>query len=340
MKLRVFGGLAALCSACGLIAASPGNIAKFKAVSFANPTPLARNGELIKRLLSPFAYADLAKKNDASTLQALPIDLKDEKFGLYVPTERPVRGYGLLVWVSPLDEAGMPPGWADTLESHGVIFVTAARSGNNTSPFGRRIPLALTAAANVARNYPIDSDRVWISGFSGGSRIAERMALAYPDIFSGAILDGSSDPIGSADVPLPPRENFERFLDRMAIVFSAGEVDEFNARSAKRVASGLRRYCFDRSSVEVRRGEDHVMMNGRSLAKAIEFLDRPRDASLPADRQCRQELYSRIDAELSRAETLVRSGDHSAREAIRDIDRRYGRLAAPRSLELRSRVRR
>jgi len=325
--------LVALCA----IAAGPGPIAKFKAVSFAETTPLARNGELIKRLFSPFDSADLAAKNDAATLDTFPIDPNKEKFGLYVPAQKPPRGYGLLVWVSPLDSAGMPLGWPATLEERGVIFVTAARSGNETSPLGRRIPLALTAAANVFRRYPIDPDRVWIAGFSGGSRIAERIALAYPDVFSGAILDGSSDPIGSADLPLPARESFERFLDGTSIVFSTGQDDRYNTDDAKRVISSLRRHCFDRLAVEVRRGEGHVAMNGRSLAKAIEFLDR-KPEELPADRQCREELYSKIDSELAQADTMLRRGGRGARETIRSIDRRYGRLAAPRSLELRARA--
>jgi dienelactone hydrolase len=334
MKLRAFGALIALCA----VAANPGSLAKFKAVTFAGTTPLARNGALIERMLSPFGAADAAKKNDAAVLDAFPFDPKNERFGLYVPANKPADGYGLLVWVSPLDEAGMPPGWQATLEDRGVIFVTAARSGNQTSPLGRRIPLALTAAANVARSHPVDPDRIWIAGFSGGARIAERMALAYPDVFSGAILDGSSDDIGSADLPLPPRENFERLLDRMAIVLSTGEADEPNTEDARRVASSLRRHCFDRSSVEVRRREGHVMMNAGSLAGAIEFLDRPREEPSPEDRQCREELYSRIHAELAQAEAMVQRGGGAARAAIRRIDRRYGRLAAPRSLELRARA--
>ena len=334
MGRRWYLGLLAI----GTIAATPGDIAKFKAVTFAERTLLASNGELIRRLFSPFAAADLAKKNDAATLAAQPIDPKNEKFGLYVPAQKPAKGYGLLVWVSPLDEAGMPPGWHATLEDRGVIFVTAARSGNGASSLARRIPLALTAAANVSRDYPVDPNRVWIAGFSGGARVAERMALAFPDLFSGAILDGSSDAIGSVDVPLPPREQFERILDRSSIVFSSGEIDRHNTDSARRVAASLRRHCFDRSSIQVRRRDGHDMMNGRSLAKAFDFLDRPRDDASPRDRQCRDALYAKIDAELTQAEAMVRRGDHGARATVEAIDRNYGGLAAPRSLELRARL--
>jgi hypothetical protein len=334
MTLRLVVALISLCA----IAAVPGDISKFRAVTFANPTPLARNDELIRRRFSPFAAADLARAKASTALRDFPIDPRDERFGLYVPSEKPARGYALLVWVSPLDGAGMPPGWAPILERSGVIFVTAARSGNLTSPMGRRFPLALIAAANVPRHYPVDPNRIWIAGFSGGSRIAERLALAYPDVFSGAILDGSSDNIGSTDVPLPARVNYERFLDRTAIVLSSGEKYPVNVDSAWKVASSLRRRCFGRLSVEVRRREEHVMMNGKSLANAIEFLDRKRSEPSPSDRQCREKLYSKIDGELAQAEALVRRHGHSARGAIRSIDRRYGWLAAPRSLDLLARA--
>ena len=331
MTPRTSGLLIALC----LIGAAPPPVPKFKAVTFTESSPLARNGELIKRFFSPFAYADLLRKNDPAALNALPIEPKDEKFGLYVPPNKPAKGYALLVWVSPLDGAGMPPSWTATLDDQGVIFVTAAKSGNETSPVGRRIPLALTAAANVARTYEVDPNRIWIAGFSGGARIAERMALGYPDVFTGAILDGSADVIGSADVPLPPREHFELLLDRMAIVLTTGQADAYNTDDAKRVILSMRRHCLDRLSVEVRPREGHEMMKGGSLAKAIQFLDEQRT---PGHRRCREELYSKIDAELARAEALVQKRNRSARGPLQTIDRRYGRLAAPRSLELRARL--
>jgi hypothetical protein len=122
----------------------------------------------------------------------------------------------------------------------------------------------------------------------------------------------------------------------MSIVLSSGEKDAYNVEAAEKVASSLRRHCFDRLSVEVRRREGHVVMNGRSLAKAIDFLDRTRDEPSLDDRQCRQKLYSKIDGELAQAEGLVQRRGHGARGAIRMIDRRYGWLAAPRSLDLRA----
>lgn len=334
MMMRVAVALAALFAVGGGPVAGPG----FREVTFVDHSPLARNGVLIERLFSPFAAIELAKKNDAATLDTFPIDPKDEKFGLYVPPLRPADGYGLLVWVSPIDRAEMPPSWRPVLDQHGVILVMAAQSGNETSPLGRRVPLALTGAANVARRYAVDPRRIWVGGFSGGARIAERMALAYPDVFSGAVLDGSADVIGTADVPLPPRRLFDRFLDHSAIVFTTGFRDDYNTKDARRVMNSLRQHCFDRMAAEVRPREGHYLLGGRSLAKALDVLDRPREATSPKQRQCRSELYAKIDREVARAEDLARRHPAEARTAIRSIDRRYGGLAAPGSLEIRSRI--
>ena len=49
----------------------------------------------------------------------------------------------------------------------------------------RRLPLALLGYWNARSRYPIDPDRVYVGGLSGGSRVAQIAALAYPDVFRG-----------------------------------------------------------------------------------------------------------------------------------------------------------
>src|SRR5437879_3459051 len=94
----------------------------------------------------------------------------------------------------------------------------AARSGNDASVLARREPLALLAAHNLMQRYPVDPERVYVGGFSGGARVAMRLALGYPDLFRGAILNAGSDPIGGAEIPLPPRDMFMRFQSSKRIV--------------------------------------------------------------------------------------------------------------------------
>src|SRR5207302_4709848 len=144
--------------------------------------------ELIRRMLSPLAAAQIpaVQARMGLRLSEQPVDLAREKFVLYVPRRAPDRGYGLLVFVPPSDDAALPPGWVPVLDQFGLILVRPVRSGNDQSAFGRRYPLAILAEYNVATRYRLDPDRIYIAGFSGGSRVALRLALAYPDVFRGA----------------------------------------------------------------------------------------------------------------------------------------------------------
>jgi predicted esterase len=319
-----------------LIAAGPLTTGQYTMVTFEHTTALATNDALLERFFSPLAYADHARKADKAALAAQPIALKDERFRLFVPQVEPPQGYALLVFVSPVDDVDLPAEWQRVLESRGTIFVAAQRSGNLTSPIGRRIPLALTATANVVRQYRIDPERIWIAGFSGGARIAERIALQYPDVFAGGILDGSSDPIASDELPLPSQANFDRFLEHTSLVLSTGADDTFNTDAARGTAANLRRHCFSRFSVEVRRREGHQLMDGRSLEKALDYLQRAPGAREPVNRQCRDTFVAKVEADLARVKKATEAGDGSAKGSLRALDREFGWLAAPRSMQLRA----
>jgi pimeloyl-ACP methyl ester carboxylesterase len=64
-----------------------------------------------------------------------------------------------------------------------------------------------------------------VGGFSGGARVALRIALGYPDVFRGAILNAGSDPIGDSATPLPPRELFAGFQEEARLIYITGEKD-------------------------------------------------------------------------------------------------------------------
>ena len=179
----------ALATARGAVAGTPG---LQTAVVFTQGEPRANASELIRRLSTPLGEeavrATLARTGKA--LKEQPLDLSLERFTVYVPPgPPPPGGYGVLVFVPPWEDARLPATWTPVLDMAGVIFVSAARSGNDASVLGRREPLALIAAANIAAGYPVNPARVFVGGFSGGSRVAMRLAVAYPDIFAGALLD-------------------------------------------------------------------------------------------------------------------------------------------------------
>lgn len=312
-------------------------------VAFSDYSPLAGSSELMRRLLSPLARAQAAQALARSGKRLLeqPIDLTQETFSVYVPQRAPPpRGYALLVFVPPWQDARLPAGWARVLDENGMIFVSAARSGNEEDVVGRREPLALLAAHNLMQRYAVDPERVYVGGFSGGSRIALRLALAYPDLFRGALLNAGSDPLDAA--ALPPKELFLRFQEDSRIVYLTGERDRRPLDTDGASRRSLHRWCVFDVASEVTRGAGHEVAGPAALSRALHLLLTPAAPAAPDQGKlaaCRADIEHALAARLQKVEALMAAGERSeAQKQLADIDRRFGGLAAPRSTELQTQL--
>lgn len=306
-------------------------------VVFTEYTPLSSNVELARRLLTPLTSAQLPAlvAKTGKKLSEQPVDLAQEKFIVYVPSTKPANGYGLIVFVPPWDAGQVPEAWTDVLDQYGLIYVSEANSGNDANPIGRREPLALLAYANVVKRYPIDPARVYVSGFSGGSRIAMRLALAYPDIFRGALLNSGSDPIGDAIVPLPPRDLFLRFQESSTLAYVTGADDTTVLQADRASRHAMNDWCVFNVQSREMRGTGHHTADAGSVAWALDVLDRhaPPDGGELA--QCRGSIDAALAGKFREINSLIAAGNRDqARARLDEIDKRYGGLAAPKSLEL------
>lgn len=307
-------------------------------VVFTRYSPLFSNAQIVHRLLSPLAaeaiHDSLARSLEVLTPYAL--DLAQQKFLVYVPSGAPPspRGFALLVFIPPWDEARLPFGWASQLNHYGVIFVTPANAGNTTVVLSRRVPLALAAEENIVREYPVDPERVFVGGFSGGSRVALRIALGYPDVFRGALLNAGADALGG-EHPLPPRDLFLRFQSSSHLVYVTGELDTFHVATDASSSQSMRDWCvFDVETYETP-DVDHAPMSSSAFGRALDRLlhgTAPAPAPLAA---CRSRIDATLAGALDQAQARIAAGDRaSARKLLLDIDQRYGGLAAPRIIEL------
>lgn len=306
-------------------------------IRFADYTPLSSNMELARRTLSPLQAAALPKflAQKGERLREQPIDLAQESFALYVPAREPPEGYGLVVFVPPWDAARLPDGWGTVLDGKGLIFVSAARSGNDQSAVGRREPLAVMAEQNVARRFRIDPERIYIAGFSGGSRVALRLALAYPDLFRGAVLNASSDPIGTAAIRLPPKELFLQFQEKSHLVYVTGDRD--TARVAWDLASmhSLRDWCVFDVEDQTNDFTGHDVMSPEALSRALDSLAKPIEDDPGRLATCRAGIAAELESKLRQVRALISAGDREgARDLLNDVDTRFGGLAAPQTLEM------
>jgi pimeloyl-ACP methyl ester carboxylesterase len=306
-------------------------------VVFTETSPLSANLELLRRFASPIAAraALRALERSGNRIAEQPVSLADERFTLYIPAWMPPDGYGLLVFVPPWDLAILPQGWRVALDRAGVIFVSAAHSGNRENTRSRREPLALLAADNVRRRYRLDPRHIFVGGFSGGSQVAMRLALGYPDLFHGALLDAGSDEIGSAEVPLPPKELFLQFQESTRLVYVTGDNDGINLALDRSSQRSMREWCVFAVEKETPPWKGHEVIGAAVLSQALDLLLAPILPDLDRLQSCRSAIDAEMSAAFDQVEALLaRHQNDAAMEALIRIDRRWGGLAAPHSLDL------
>jgi pimeloyl-ACP methyl ester carboxylesterase len=325
----------ALAALAGAAVAQP-TVGLQQDVVFTAYSPLSANAELARRALSPLTGERMAAalRRQGAALAEQPVELSSERFVVYVPAHPPASGYGLVVFITPWPKAELPPEWRPVFDQAGVIFVSAANAGNDQTTLGRREPLAVLAATNVIARYPVDKSRVYVAGLSGGSRVAMRVAIAYPDLFRGAILNAGSDPVG-ADAPLPPRELMQPLQEASRFVYLTGGDDSAVLADDAASRQSLRTVCMFNLDVEALPGMGHDLAPPFALARALKLLDTPPKVDAVRLAACRAALDRAIGARLDAAEALLAAGERAkALAALDQIDRRWGGLAAPHSVAL------
>lgn len=300
-------------------------------VVFTQYSPLATTAGLFSRVTSPLAEpAELKQFTGNAGAGALPeytLDLAQERFALQVPsTPAPAAGYGLLVFIPPWPEAAVPREWIRALERTGIVFVTAAQSGNDQAVIPRRMALALHAYANVVARLHIDPERVYVGGFSGGARVAERLALAYPDVFRGAFLDGGSDPIGTMPVPLPSPERLQQAQSHLRLVFAYGADDGENARRARETGRSAVDACLPATTRLAMPHHAHALADASTVLQGLRALEAPAKAAedLAA---CRARLQAAAADDVRQVDAAIATAQpEQAKERLKALDARYGRF--------------
>jgi predicted esterase len=306
-------------------------------VVFRDYPALANNSEILRRVFTPLTAAAIKRElsRTGKSLSETSFDLAAEKFLVYVPPVKPPQGYGLIVFVPPWQKSQLPNGWGPMLDQFGMIFVTAAHSGNQEDVVSRREPLALIAALNVMAQYPVDPSRVLVGGMSGGSRMAQRLALAYPDLFRGALLNSGSDVIGTIVEPLPPAPLFRQFQTATRLLYVTGDEDTANVETETRSKRSMQDWCISDVNSMRMSFTGHEVAPATVFARALQSLLDPHRPDPERLAACRAGIEAEAAAGLGRVDALVAAGKRSdARAMLKDIDAKFGGLAAPHSVEL------
>ncbi len=212
-----------------------------------------------------------------------PYNVSMEKFDIIVPKKyKKGDPHGLFIWVSPSPAPSISPEWEAVLAEKKLIFVGAHNSGNNREVFAR-MRMAVDANDNMRELYDIDDKRVYVSGFSGGARVASMLGVTYADMFTGAIAFMGVN-FYTDIVSLDKTEVFEaRYIpheeiaalakDQCRYVLVTGEKD-FNLKNTSAVfENGFKKEGFKAVELMNVPGQGHQPPKAEWLKKAIEFLD-------------------------------------------------------------------
>lgn len=288
MKLSRTPLVVALLAACASGVRAQGGVGTFGVRDSRPGTPLVahRTGEfdavLPERSRESEAGRWAERFGFGGDLARWDYDLSTESFSVYVPSDYDPDGqpYGVIVWVSPFDNGSIPDGLRAAFDERHLIWIAANDAGNDRHIFPRA-GLALDAAENIAHAYHVDRDRIFVSGLSGGGRMAAMLAVDYPDVFSGGFpiigvttyLDirlESTPGLFVTRFPEPSRDML-RHARRQPLVILTGSGD-FNREECRMTAAAYEREGFEHLHFIEIEGMGHEMPSPESFASGLDLL--------------------------------------------------------------------
>ena len=209
-------------------------------------------------------------------------DVSKESFDILLPKSWNAREpFGLFIWIGAGNSTAIPKEWVKILDEHRLIFVAARNSGNRRNLFDR-VRLAIDANHNLRQLYKIDGRRVYVSGFSGGSRVASMLGVAWGDMFSGTICCMGVNFYTDIEAPdgktyglsyLPNEQLLPIVKKACRYSLITGEKD-FNLPNTRGVfENGFQKEGFLNTQILEVPAHGHKTPPAESLEKAIEFLD-------------------------------------------------------------------
>jgi hypothetical protein len=238
------------------------------------------------------AEADEVKWRLHSVENPGAFDLAKEKFQLIVPpTYQHADKWGVFLWISPGDTAAIPADWELVLAARKLLFVGALKSGNPRNIFDR-VRLAVAANTAMRERFNVDGRRVYVSGHSGGGRVASMVGVAYADMFSGTMPfmgvnfyedipagDGKTT-YGANFIPDDEVLAIAKKFCRYALV--TGEKDFNRAGTKTLFEQGFKKEGFAHVTYLEAPGVGHNLPPAKWLEQGLDFLDTGKDVKAGA----------------------------------------------------------
>jgi predicted esterase len=221
--------------------------------------------QLLKGTTTELLGAELAKEYASTIPENYEVEWEIFVPSSYTEDEPP----GVLVYISPTPSGKIPSGWKRIMEEHNIIWISARKSGNTVS-LARRSLYTILGLGALQKDYKIDADRVYVSGYSGGGRAASIVVTTFPNVFSGAIYICGVNRWEVDDPTLISQIQSNRY------VFVTGHRD-FNRRETKRIFTWYQREGAENVKLMDLSYLTHSLPRAPELEEAIVFLDGDQD---------------------------------------------------------------
>jgi len=183
---------------------------------------------------------------------------------VYLPDNDSTETPGVFVYVSPMKTGRIDSRWREVMNQQNLIYIAANKSGNKI-PTIRRMVMANLGIKALALQHSFNPGQISVSGFSGGGRVASRLASQYPEIYTGALYICGVDFWKKDYAPNVDRVIQNRF------VFLTGSRD-FNENETRQIHKRYIKEGAIHSKLIVIPGLAHQHPDAAYLTEALQFL--------------------------------------------------------------------
>ena len=156
-------------------------------VPLAEVVPAMRPYRRSHILLDASTIRDRLSGGRRSNLPETQRYLPDEQFFVRLPSGYSARSpAGLMVWIAASASGRPPEVFNQAADELNCIMVGVADAGNLRLATDR-YQLALDMVATMVRRYHINTNRVYVTGISGGGRVSSGLVACFPEVFTGAV---------------------------------------------------------------------------------------------------------------------------------------------------------
>lgn len=239
-------------------------------------------------------------------------DSKKQRYQLYAPpgadSKKPTA---LVIFISPGDQPMGWPAWKKVCQDHKVLFCSPYGAGN-ACPAGQRTRIILDMFDDVRKQYRIDPERTYISGFSGGGRMACAIGFALPEWFGGVAPICGTNPISG------PTYLRHRITERLSVAFITGAKD-FNRKENEEYMYPYFQELRIGSKLWVVTGLGHAVPSAAVVEEVHNWLEKDLDRRR-AEVKAHPALAMKADQTLSPEDQAAKQLQ-AAETALKDADR-------------------